>query len=104
EFRQREFTDPDFAATEPFVQDGKAWWSMMWVVLPKDPEEVEAYRYFLAFSPHRPAGAWSDALRSEQSSGAERLLQRRKELEDGRFFQEQQAKRRQLQDEDELLT
>jgi hypothetical protein len=88
EFRQREVTDPDFATTEPFVQAGKAWWAMMWVVLPKNPEEVESYRYFLAFSPQRPAGAWSDALRTDQSSSAERLLQRRKELEEQKFFQQ----------------
>jgi hypothetical protein len=104
EFRQREATDPDFATTEPFVQDGRAWWAMLWVILPENPEQVEAYRYSMAFSPHRPAGAWSDALRQDQSSGVERLLQRRRELEDGKFFQEQQARRRQLQDEDEILT
>jgi hypothetical protein len=104
EFRQRDATDPDFATTEVFIQDGKPWWTMMWVLLPEDPLEVEAYRYFLVFSPNRAVIAWSDALRNDQSSGVERLLARRKELEDGKFFQEQQAKRRQLQDEDEILT
>jgi hypothetical protein len=101
EFRQRETTDPDFATTEPFIQNGQAWWAMMWVVMP-NPEDVESYRYFMAFSKHRLAGAWSSALRTEQGSSAERLLQRRKELEDSRFFQEQQAKRRQLDDADEI--
>ena len=101
EFRQREATDPDFATTEPFIQDGKRWWGMMWVQMP-DSNNVESFRYHLLFSQQRPASAWSNALKEDQSSGAERLKARRKELEGSLFYRQQMAKRQKLQDEDQV--
>jgi hypothetical protein len=107
EFRKGHPSDPDFATTEPFIAEGKPWWAFLWVLLPKDPTDVENIRYGLLFSlkPFKPA--LSDQARENAERNVARLLQRRKELEDAAYYKALQAKheatrKEQLGDDDDI--
>jgi hypothetical protein len=100
EFRKARPSDPDFATVEPFIEDGALWWCSMWVLLPENSEEIDNIRYFLVFSPKPFRPAMTEQSRELAAMGVARLLERRKELEDGAFYKAQQAKREAISDED----
>jgi hypothetical protein len=101
EFRKANSNDPDFATTEPFIENEVAWWASMWVLLPQDSKDIDSIRYFLVFShkPFRPA--LTEQSRALAAMGVARLLERRKELESEAFYKAQTAKRRALLDEND---
>jgi hypothetical protein len=95
EFRKAHISDPDFATTECFVEAGASSWGAMWVILPEDPDAPDALdliRYFVVFSPKPFRQALSAHAKESAAIGVARLLQRRKELEAGAFWQAQAAK------------
>jgi hypothetical protein len=103
EFRKSQPSDPDFATVEPFIENEITWWSSMWVLLPEDAEDIDNIRYFLVFShkPFRPA--MTEQSRELTAMGVARLLERRKELEDGAFYKAQQAKREAILDKNDNI-
>jgi hypothetical protein len=87
QFRQKSLDDPDFAASEPLVYEGKDYWALLWVGVPPDfPEEaneqdLKRIAYALVFSLWRPAEKWEKNLREYALTAADYLRARRKELE-----------------------
>jgi hypothetical protein len=97
EHRKAHPTDPDFATPECFIEAGSVWWGAMWVVLPEDPDDLDAIRYFIVFSPKPFRPALSEQAKENAADSVARLLERRREMETGAFYK---ARRGQLDNED----